>query len=119
MHETMTQIWLIAGWTILHYIWVGVAITGIAWLGRLLLLRRASSNLRYLYSVTCYVSLTLSPIVVLMAVVQYTSRETTPPRLMEKRAFAENPPGALRRLLTWPERFNPRLKKLPEQLSQS
>ena len=81
MHETMIQIWLIAGWTILHYIWVGVAITGIAWLGRLLL-RRASSNLRYLYSVTCYVGLTLSPIVVLMAVVQYTSRETTPPRLM-------------------------------------
>ena len=37
MHETMTQIWSIAGWAILHYSWVGVAITCIAWLGRLLL----------------------------------------------------------------------------------
>jgi hypothetical protein len=71
MRETMTQIWVTAGWTILHYIWVGVAITCIAWLGRLLLLRRASSNLRYVYAVACYLGLALSPIVVLMVVVRY------------------------------------------------
>ena len=42
------QIWSIAGWTILHFLWVGIAIICMAWLGRLLLLRWASSNLRYL-----------------------------------------------------------------------
>ncbi len=75
MHETMTQIWSIAGWVILHYSWVGVAITCIAWLGRLLL-GCAHTQLRYVYAVACFVALAFSPIVVSVAVVQHVPHLT-------------------------------------------
>ncbi len=67
MQQTLTHMWSIAGWTMLHYVWTGLAFTGVAWLGRLLL-QRASSRVRYLYAVACFTCLALAPIAVAVLV---------------------------------------------------
>ncbi|MEZ5940585.1 MAG: M56 family metallopeptidase [Planctomycetaceae bacterium] len=64
------------GWSLLHFVWEGLAIGLIAWLG-LLALRRRDSESRYRYLVLAFAALALAPVVTLFVVdpVAATSKE--------------------------------------------
>jgi hypothetical protein len=40
------ELWHIAGWTMIHFLWLGALIAGVAYIGRLLS-RRTMPNVRY------------------------------------------------------------------------
>ena len=49
---TFTELWSLAGWTMVHFLWLGAAAAVIAFLGRLAL-RRTSPTIRYAYVLAC------------------------------------------------------------------
>ena len=49
---TFTELWSLAGWTMVHFLWLGAAAAVIAFLGRLAL-RRTRPTIRYAYALTC------------------------------------------------------------------
>jgi hypothetical protein len=49
-----------AGWTMLHFVWVGAAVWLIGCAGRMLL-RRCRANVRYLFALACFTALTVAP----------------------------------------------------------
>jgi len=57
------RIWQIAGWTMLHYLWVGGLLGVIA-----VVLRRgmrsAGANLRYLAALSCFAILGIAPLLI-------------------------------------------------------
>ena len=55
------RIWQIAGWTMLHYLWVGGVLGVIALMLRRAL-RAAAANLRYLAALGCFVVLGIAPL---------------------------------------------------------
>src|SRR5688572_17716355 len=56
-----SRYWVAAGWTMLHFLWVGLAITGLTLLLRRLL-DRAAPEIRYAAVFACFVALALVPI---------------------------------------------------------
>ena len=55
-----SQLWLLAGWTMLHYLWAGLLFSLVAAVGRWLL-RGTSANVRYVYALACLLVLTVAP----------------------------------------------------------
>lgn len=56
-------VWDIAGWTMLHFLWIGTLIGGLAVLGRIVF-RRASANVRYATALVCLSLMTVAPVVI-------------------------------------------------------
>ena len=56
-----TEFWQIAGWTMLHYLWLGTLVVAAAALSRLVL-RRASPNTRYAAALAWLMLLALLPV---------------------------------------------------------
>ncbi len=85
------RIWQIAGWTMLHYLWVGGALGAIALIMRRLLTRRAA-NLRYLAALGCFAVLGAAPLPI--AVIVTSSLPPPPqsqPRIEAERGFDKMP----------------------------
>ena len=82
------RIWQIAGWTMLHYLWVGGVLGAIALMMRRLLRWRAA-NLRYLAALGCFAVLGIAPLPIAVIV---TSSLPPPPPRSEPRVEAE--PGS-------------------------
>ena len=66
---TNSPAWIAAGWTILHFLWVGVVI-GLAAAGWLAL-RSARPNVRYAFALVCLAALAVSPVVSVPQAVGY------------------------------------------------
>jgi len=60
---TQSPLWLAAGWTMLHFCWVGSAIGLVAVTGRWLL-RSARPEYRYAFALACFIALAISPVVI-------------------------------------------------------
>ncbi len=70
------RIWQIAGWTMLHYLWVG-AVVGVVAAAVRLLLRSREANLRYLAALGCFAVLGIAPLPIALVV---SIRIPSPPR---------------------------------------
>src|SRR5688572_15579246 len=55
--------WRLAGWTMIHFVWVGAAIA-LFTLAVRLVLRRASPNLRYVVTLAAFAAITLAPLAI-------------------------------------------------------
>ncbi len=55
------HLWHIAGWTMIHFLWLGAIVAVVAFLCRLLL-RRAAPNVRYAAALGCMIILTTLPL---------------------------------------------------------
>jgi beta-lactamase regulating signal transducer with metallopeptidase domain len=55
-----SPLWLTAGWTMLHFFWIGVLVGLFAWAGRKVL-ATASPGVRYLFAVCCLAGLAVAP----------------------------------------------------------
>ena len=55
------ELWHIAGWTMIHFLWLGALVAAAALVCRLLL-RRASSNVRYATALLCLLLLATTPL---------------------------------------------------------
>src|SRR5689334_6096570 len=55
-----SDLWLLAGWTMVHFLWLGTLV-GLAALISRWLLRRASANIRYAIGLSCLALLTVLP----------------------------------------------------------
>ncbi len=64
---TTSRIWTALGWTMLHFIWVGLVVGLVAALGRRLA-KRASPELRYGLALVCLAALAGSPILIFVRV---------------------------------------------------
>ncbi len=80
------RIWQIAGWTMLHYLWVG-SVLGIAAAAARLLMRSRGANLRYAAALTCFAALGIAPLPIAVVV---TSRLSSPPPRSEPLAASEH-----------------------------
>ncbi len=58
------ELWHVAGWTMLHFAWLGAAVMAAALVGRLVVLRRAPAAARYAAAVATLVVLAVLPIVI-------------------------------------------------------
>jgi hypothetical protein len=58
-----SPLWLTAGWTMLHFIWVGAVIGLLAAIARWIL-KPASCQTRYLVALVCFASLALAPLLI-------------------------------------------------------
>jgi beta-lactamase regulating signal transducer with metallopeptidase domain/biopolymer transport protein ExbD/C-terminal processing protease CtpA/Prc len=58
-----TNAWLLAGWTMIHFLWLGTLVAMAAFFCRWLL-RRASANLRYAVSIACLSLLAALPVAI-------------------------------------------------------
>ncbi len=63
------RLWQIAGWTMLHYFWVG-AVLGAAALAVRPKLRSASASVRYLFALGSLLLLSVAPAVIAVVVMQ-------------------------------------------------
>jgi hypothetical protein len=63
------RLWQIAGWTMLHYLWLGTAVGAVVLLARAGL-REAAANVRYLVAVGSLLVLSVSPAAIAIVVVQ-------------------------------------------------
>ena len=79
------RIWQIAGWTMLHYLWVG-GVLGVVAVTMRRLLRGRAANLRYLAALGCFALLSVAPLPIAVVV---TSSLPPPPR-SEPRVEAEH-----------------------------
>lgn len=61
------SLWMAAGWTMLHLLWVGTVVGVVSWIA-LRLVRRARPQVRYLVALGGFASLAASPVVVFSAV---------------------------------------------------
>jgi hypothetical protein len=52
--------WLLAGWTMIHFLWLGALVTVAVFAGRWML-RRASANARYAVALSCFALLAALP----------------------------------------------------------
>ena len=84
------RIWQIAGWTMLHYLWVG-AVLGILVAAVRLLLRSHGANVRYLAALGCFAVLGIAPLPIAVVV---TSRLPTPPPRNEPLVASEHAPDS-------------------------
>lgn len=64
-----SRLWQIAGWTMLHYLWVGAALGAVALLLRPAL-RSATANARYLFALGSLLLLSISPVAIAAVVMQ-------------------------------------------------
>ncbi len=69
------RIWQIAGWTMLHYLWVG-AVLGVIAAAVRWLMRSHAANLRYLAALGCFAVMSLAPLPIAVVV---TGRLPPPP----------------------------------------
>jgi beta-lactamase regulating signal transducer with metallopeptidase domain/thioredoxin-like negative regulator of GroEL len=69
-------LWLVAGWTMLHFLWVGAIVAGAALLFRLLLCRTAAS-VRYVTALACLALLALAPFGIFAWLVAHSDRQVT------------------------------------------
>ena len=69
------RIWQIAGWTMLHYLWIG-AVLGLLAAAVRLLLRSRGANVRYLAALACFGVLAIAPLPIAMVI---GSRIPAPP----------------------------------------
>lgn len=53
--------WSVAGWTMLHYLWLGLVVGAVAGVLRFLL-RRASAEVRYAAALVCLAALAVLPV---------------------------------------------------------
>ena len=67
---TRSPAWIVAGWTMLHFLWVGAIIGGAAVSGRWAL-RSAGSNVRYAFALLCLSALALAPVLIAARVVHH------------------------------------------------
>ena len=63
------RLWQIAGWTMLHYFWVGAALGAVALLARQRL-RSAAASVRYLFAVGSLLLLSVAPAAIAVVVMQ-------------------------------------------------
>lgn len=70
--------WLVAGWTMLHFLWLGGIIGLLAGASRLLL-RSARPNVRYVVALGWLAALTVAPLAITLAVVAEDNPQITPP----------------------------------------
>ncbi len=63
LFASVNNAWLVAGWTMIHFLWLGTLVAVAALLGRLLL-RRASPNVRYLTALACLAILAALPVAI-------------------------------------------------------
>jgi beta-lactamase regulating signal transducer with metallopeptidase domain len=66
------HLWTVAGWTMIHFFWVGGAIGLLAALGRRLL-RPAGAQARYLFLLICFLALLAAPLAIGRRLVQEAS----------------------------------------------
>ena len=87
--EAMTgsRPWLTAGWTMLHFLWIGGALGLAAAAGRLVL-RRAAPEVRYGFALLCLASMAVAP----AAIGLYLSGTTEPRAAAAIPRTAEGPP---------------------------
>ncbi len=76
--------WLVAGWTMLHFLWAGTLIGLLAAVSRWLL-GAAGPNVRYVFAVACFLALTATP---LLIAVQIKLPTAPPPELAETPAYS-------------------------------
>ena len=72
------RIWQIAGWTMLHYLWIG-SLLGVAAVAVRRLLRSRGANLRYLAAVGCFALLGIAPLPIAVVVNGGLPRPRTEP----------------------------------------
>src|SRR4051794_29431810 len=61
--STHSDLWNIAGWTMIHFLWTGALVAFTAFIGKMLL-KRTSPTVRYTFALTCLCTLTALPIVI-------------------------------------------------------
>ena len=72
---TVTQLWYTAGWTMLHFFWVGAALGCVAFAGHVML-RRATANARYFFALASLAALTVAPGAIALRVLDATATRT-------------------------------------------
>src|SRR5271166_1279467 len=72
--------WGLAGWTMLHYLWVGGVLAALAAAGRRVLLR-AHPDVRYGYALASLTILAVAPAVIAWVIACGPPAPATPPRI--------------------------------------
>ncbi|MGI9455831.1 MAG: hypothetical protein ACR2NU_04675, partial [Aeoliella sp.] len=60
---TMPQLWQLAGWTMIHFLWIGAALAAMTALFRLPL-GRVAPAIRYAVTLVCFFAISTAPLVV-------------------------------------------------------
>jgi beta-lactamase regulating signal transducer with metallopeptidase domain len=63
LFASVQNLWLLAGWTMIHFLWLGTLVALAALVSRWML-RRASANVQYVVALTCLAMLAAIPIVI-------------------------------------------------------
>ena len=71
LFASVENMWLLAGWTMIHCLWLGTLVALAALISRWLL-RRASANVRYAVALTCLAMLASMPIAIAMWLHEYS-----------------------------------------------
>ncbi len=66
-----TTAWLVAGWTMVHFLWLGAIVAAAAFIARALL-RRTSPNLRYAVALACLAILAALPVATAAWLLEYS-----------------------------------------------
>jgi beta-lactamase regulating signal transducer with metallopeptidase domain len=61
--EIGSRAWLVAGWTMLHFLWIGGLISILALVGRYVL-RKAGSEIRYSFALACFFAFAIAPLII-------------------------------------------------------
>ncbi len=76
----LSSVWRLAGWTMLHYLWVGGVMAALAAAGRRML-RQVHPDVRYGYAVASLTTLAVAPAFIAWTISRGPSAPATPPRI--------------------------------------
>jgi beta-lactamase regulating signal transducer with metallopeptidase domain len=71
LFASVENMWILAGWTMIHFLWLGTLVALAALISRWLL-RRTSANVRYAVALTCLAILAAMPMAIAMWLHQYS-----------------------------------------------
>src|SRR4051794_10143442 len=71
MSSSHFDLWLVAGWTMIHFLWLGTLVALAALVSRWLLCR-TSANVRYVVALTCLMMLAAMPITIVVWLYEYS-----------------------------------------------
>ena len=80
LFANVTNIWLLAGWTMIHFLWLGTLVAAAGFLVRLLL-HRIAPNVRYVAALACLAILAVLPIGIATWLATHTYLPITKPHL--------------------------------------